>query len=129
MADLVFFCTSCGHESGKWLGQCPGCGDWNTLVEDVEVSAAVDVPVAASSRPGPTRIGEVGTEHGDPVTTAIGELDRMARRLQGETLAALNARALVLQDRDDGDPAATGRFRCGAYVYSEHGSVPKEDEA
>ncbi len=33
MADTVFFCTSCGHESGKWLGQCPGCGDWNSYAE------------------------------------------------------------------------------------------------
>ncbi len=33
MADTVFFCTSCGHESGKWLGQCPGCGEWNCYAE------------------------------------------------------------------------------------------------
>ena len=33
MADTVFFCTSCGHESGKWLGQCPGCGEWNSFAE------------------------------------------------------------------------------------------------
>ena len=30
-ADTIFFCTGCGHESGKWLGQCPGCGDWNSF--------------------------------------------------------------------------------------------------
>ncbi len=33
MPDVVFFCTSCGHESGKWLGQCPGCGEWNSFAE------------------------------------------------------------------------------------------------
>ncbi len=33
MADTVFFCTSCGHESGKWLGLCPGCGAWNSFAE------------------------------------------------------------------------------------------------
>lgn len=33
MAEMVFFCTSCGHESGKWLGQCPGCGEWNSFAE------------------------------------------------------------------------------------------------
>ncbi len=33
MADTVFFCTSCGHESRKWLGQCPGCGEWNSFAE------------------------------------------------------------------------------------------------
>jgi len=33
MAETIFFCTSCGHESGKWLGQCPGCGEWNCYAE------------------------------------------------------------------------------------------------
>lgn len=79
--------------------------------------------------PGPGPFFERAVHYSHLTPDAIGELDRMARRLQGETLAALNARALALQDRDDGDPAATGRFRCGAYVYSELGSVPKEDEA
>lgn len=32
--DTVFFCTDCGHESGKWLGQCPGCGAWNSYAEE-----------------------------------------------------------------------------------------------
>ncbi len=32
-ADTVYFCTSCGHESAKWLGQCPGCGEWNSFRE------------------------------------------------------------------------------------------------
>jgi DNA repair protein RadA/Sms len=32
-AETVFFCTHCGHESRKWLGQCPGCGEWNSYVE------------------------------------------------------------------------------------------------
>src|SRR5579871_748630 len=31
----VFVCSACGAESSKWLGQCPACADWNTLVESV----------------------------------------------------------------------------------------------
>lgn len=31
----VFFCQECGYESAKWLGKCPGCGHWNTFVEEV----------------------------------------------------------------------------------------------
>jgi len=27
----LYFCTGCGHESGKWLGRCPACGGWNTF--------------------------------------------------------------------------------------------------
>ena len=32
-AKSVFFCTECGNETPKWAGRCPGCGAWNTLVE------------------------------------------------------------------------------------------------
>ena len=31
----VFFCQSCGHESTKWMGQCPACKEWNTFVEEL----------------------------------------------------------------------------------------------
>ncbi|MDX8047399.1 DNA repair protein RadA [Gracilibacillus sp. S3-1-1] len=31
-----FVCQSCGYESAKWMGKCPGCNEWNTLVEEVE---------------------------------------------------------------------------------------------
>lgn len=30
----VFFCNNCGHESPKWLGKCPGCGEWNSFIEE-----------------------------------------------------------------------------------------------
>ena len=30
----VYFCQSCGYESSKWMGQCPGCGEWSTFVEE-----------------------------------------------------------------------------------------------
>lgn len=30
----VYFCSNCGHESPKWLGKCPACGEWNTFVEE-----------------------------------------------------------------------------------------------
>ena len=33
-AKTVFFCSECGHESSKWLGQCPACKSWNTFVEE-----------------------------------------------------------------------------------------------
>ena len=30
----VFFCQECGYESSKWMGQCPGCKEWNSFVEE-----------------------------------------------------------------------------------------------
>ena len=74
-AKIVHVCSECGATHAKWAGRCAGCGDWNTLVEDVETADVA--PVAPSARPGPTRIGEVGCEHGDPTPTSIEELDRV----------------------------------------------------
>lgn len=34
-AKTTFFCQQCGHESVKWAGQCPSCGQWNTFVEEI----------------------------------------------------------------------------------------------
>ena len=42
-AKVKFFCTDCGHESPKWLGRCPGCESWNTMVEE-PVSRAKAAP-------------------------------------------------------------------------------------
>lgn len=36
-AKTKFGCTECGYESPKWMGKCPGCGSWNTMVEEREV--------------------------------------------------------------------------------------------
>src|SRR5436305_12980983 len=33
-ASTVFLCQNCGYESRKWLGKCPECGEWNSLVEE-----------------------------------------------------------------------------------------------
>ena len=32
-AKTVFICQQCGNTSPKWMGRCPDCGEWNTLVE------------------------------------------------------------------------------------------------
>jgi hypothetical protein len=76
--------------------------------------------------PGPFFERAVHYDHLAP--GSLDELDALARRLQGEVLSALSARALALQDRDSANPAATGRFRCGAYVYSERGTPPRGEE-
>ncbi|MFP3422659.1 DNA repair protein RadA, partial [Bacillus sp. SIMBA_161] len=34
-----FICQSCGYESAKWMGKCPGCAAWNTMTEEKEVAA------------------------------------------------------------------------------------------
>jgi DNA repair protein RadA/Sms len=39
-AKTVFICQTCGTRSPKWLGRCPGCGEWNSMVEELEEEAA-----------------------------------------------------------------------------------------
>src|SRR5688500_9440242 len=72
----VFSCSACGHESPKWHGRCPGCGDWNTLVEERPVPAGRGSK--ASRRAGaPVRLADVEAPAVARLQTGIGELDRV----------------------------------------------------
>ena len=69
-------CTECGATAAKWAGRCPACGEWNTLVEDIEdMSAVLPVPLLAASRPLP--IAEVDAAVLAARPTGISELDRV----------------------------------------------------
>lgn len=77
----AWFCTSCGNESPKWMGRCPACGEWNTMVE--ETVATGKKPVGATSvnsmgpasRPQPLSLVETGGEARVSLNNA--ELDRI----------------------------------------------------
>jgi DNA repair protein RadA/Sms len=76
----IFACSSCGHESPKWHGRCPGCGDWNTLVEERAVSAPRGGTLggkrsAKAATPVPLR--EVEAAQVARIGTGIAELDRV----------------------------------------------------
>jgi len=77
-----YFCTQCGNETGKWFGQCPACGEWNTLVEAPcetpikSKSAAARVSGGASiNKPQP--INRLDTQEELRFSTGMGELDRV----------------------------------------------------
>ena len=71
----VFYCKECGFESGKWMGQCPGCQEWNTFVD--EPVAAKSKNSSISKRNIPMPIKEVTSVVEDRISTHIGELDRV----------------------------------------------------
>lgn len=74
----VFFCSECGHESLKWLGQCPGCKAWNTFVEEPAAKkSAAGVSPAGGKRAVPQKLSEVAETVQERVQTGIGELDRV----------------------------------------------------
>lgn len=62
-AKTIFICQQCGYESIKWVGQCPGCNEWNTLVETVllKESPTSSLPVTITQPPRPvTEIAQGG---------------------------------------------------------------------
>ncbi len=78
----VFYCQSCGYESSKWMGQCPGCKEWNTFVEEtVKPSVAKTKGVSASKASGtysaPQSLSEIEMKDEERYDTHIGELNRV----------------------------------------------------
>ncbi|MET0490969.1 MAG: DNA repair protein RadA [Acidimicrobiales bacterium] len=71
----VHRCSSCGAASPQWAGQCPTCGEWNTLVE--EAVRAVGRPVATAFGEPALLVGDVPTEERSPTATGVGEVDRV----------------------------------------------------
>ena len=78
----VFFCTECGNETGKWFGQCPACGKWNTLVEAPTASSSKSKSGAVKAggiapKNRPQRISELESQDEIRFSTGMGELDRV----------------------------------------------------
>ena len=73
-AGSAFFCQNCGYESSKWMGQCPGCREWNTLVEEVVTKAAGTKAVHMVQ---PTSLNAISMEEEDKFLTHMSELDRV----------------------------------------------------
>ncbi|MCI6997346.1 MAG: DNA repair protein RadA [Eubacterium sp.] len=76
----AFFCQECGYESPKWMGQCPGCKQWNTFVEETVVTgqgktAGVGNVVRKAADPIPLSQVEIHEE--ERLCTGIKELDRV----------------------------------------------------
>lgn len=77
----AWFCTSCGNESPKWMGRCPACGEWNTMVEETVATGKKPVgatgvnSVGPASRPQPLSSVETGGEARISLNNA--ELDRI----------------------------------------------------
>ncbi len=77
-AKTVWFCSNCGNEYSKWMGKCPACGEWNTMVEKEVVTGkrplAVSVP-GAGRKPMPLK--DVSTTAEDRVSLGSAEVDRL----------------------------------------------------
>mgnify|MGYP003288352614 FL=1 len=75
----AFFCQNCGYESAKWMGQCPGCKEWNTFVEELvdrkALSGSGKRKPASEAKPVP--LSSVVASNEERVSTNMKELDRV----------------------------------------------------
>ena len=76
----LFFCQECGYETTKWLGQCPGCKNWNTFVEEI-----VDKKAVTSSGKlkrerkeiKPLPLSQISSSDEERISTNMSEFDRV----------------------------------------------------
>jgi DNA repair protein RadA/Sms len=86
-SNSVYVCSACGHEAGRWAGRCPGCGEWNSLVEQARAAPG---PRGSGGRGGASAGGRTAGVAVTPITlrdvdaveherllTGIGELDNV----------------------------------------------------
>ncbi len=74
----VYFCSACGYESAKWLGKCPGCGEWNTFTEEkVNVSARKGAPRGLVKSSLPVRLSDIEVTGEQRMKMPSAELNRV----------------------------------------------------
>ena len=88
LKTTAFFCKECGYESAKWMGQCPSCKSWNTMVEEPVAKAPSGQGPAlgrlssasagrSSAQVKGSLLSEIDLEEQDRISTGFGELDRV----------------------------------------------------
>jgi DNA repair protein RadA/Sms len=72
----IYSCAECGATSPKWQGQCPGCGEWNTLVESVGEKASGHRFESLAPTVRLLKLSEIEARETERIATGIGEFDR-----------------------------------------------------
>lgn len=77
----VYICSSCGYESAKWLGKCPGCGEWNSMNEEIKETVKAKSPALSLSKSAiyspPQEITKIDTDDEKRYLTGSKELNRV----------------------------------------------------
>ena len=78
----LWYCSSCGNESPKWMGRCPACGEWNTMVEapaepkaSARGSRSAVMPSAQERKP--LRLGDIDNAAESRISLGLPEVDRL----------------------------------------------------
>ncbi|MBS3682210.1 DNA repair protein RadA [Ornithinibacillus massiliensis] len=75
-----FVCQECGYETAKWLGKCPGCNNWNSFVEETEITGKQSRHTfsgISSSGSKPEKITSIESQDEPRITTNLNELNRV----------------------------------------------------
>ena len=77
----VWFCSNCGNEYSKWMGRCPACGEWNTLVEQKVATGSSKAARRTDSVPGggrrPQKLSDIDSSSETRISLCNDELDRI----------------------------------------------------
>jgi len=73
----AFFCQNCGYESPKWVGKCPGCGEWNRFAEEPTKTTDSRVPPEYQLNEKPRAIDTVEADEKARLKTGLAEMDRV----------------------------------------------------
>lgn len=76
-AKTTFFCKECGYESSKWLGQCPGCKEWNSFVEEMVQKKSATGSVLRGPKVEPSKLSDVRVVENERIHMGIDEFDRV----------------------------------------------------
>lgn len=119
----VFFCQNCGYESAKWMGQCPGCREWNSFVEETVVTGKAGKTTGKAGEltvrireAKPVTLSGIETRDEIRVHTGMKELDRV---LGGGIVAG----SLVLVGGDPGIGKSTLLLQVCKYLTEQKRKV------
>lgn len=73
----IYICQECGYESPKWMGKCPECGNWNTMVEEIIDKSKNDNQIASIGFSKPLNINEIELTDEERYNTSMEEFDRV----------------------------------------------------
>ncbi|MGC9221186.1 MAG: DNA repair protein RadA [Solirubrobacteraceae bacterium] len=80
-SKTIHVCSACGYETPRWVGQCPGCGEWNTLAEEVRLRPSASGRAGGQRATGtgvrPVSLRNIAAEDHTRLSTGIGELDNV----------------------------------------------------
>ncbi|MGV8074917.1 MAG: DNA repair protein RadA [Syntrophobacteraceae bacterium] len=74
---VIFRCQQCGYESPKWLGRCPECQTWQSLVEETSTKVSKKGGIARSQKSLPVSLADIPSQPEERIVTGMGEWDRV----------------------------------------------------